>query len=143
MPDTDFCPTGLADLIADAIEAIGLEDVVLVGNDTGGGLCQVLVTRRPERIGRLVLMSSDAYEMALPLRLMLLAFSPARIPALARILFAAIRLLALRRPFLAPVMHAQHLAPEVSDSYTLPVDQPRDRVGREAAPRGARFHGAA
>ncbi|MPZ61419.1 MAG: hypothetical protein GEU93_09005 [Propionibacteriales bacterium] len=66
-------------------------------------------------------MSSDAYEMTLPLRLMLLAFSPARVPALARILFAPIRLPVLRGPFLAPVMHAQHLEPEVSDSYTLPI----------------------
>ena len=32
----DLSPYGLADLIADAIEALGLEDVTLVGNDTGG-----------------------------------------------------------------------------------------------------------
>ena len=52
-------PYGLADLIADAIEALGLDDVTLVGNDTGGALCQIVVTRRPERIGRLVLTSCD------------------------------------------------------------------------------------
>jgi pimeloyl-ACP methyl ester carboxylesterase len=53
----DLTPYGLADLIADALEA--LEQVTLVGNDTGGALCQMVVTRRPDRIGRLVLTSCD------------------------------------------------------------------------------------
>ena len=60
MPENaDLSVYALAALIADAIEELGLEDVTLVGNDTGGALCQVVVTRRPERIGRLVLTSCD------------------------------------------------------------------------------------
>ncbi len=66
--DADLEPPALADLIAGAIEAIGLEDVTLVGNDTGGALCQLVVTRRPERIARLVLTSCD-YRDAFPPRL--------------------------------------------------------------------------
>ena len=50
--DADLTPPALADLIADALEALGLEDVTLVGNDTGGALTQILATSRPERIGR-------------------------------------------------------------------------------------------
>ena len=50
---------GLAGLVADALDALGLEDVTLVGNDTGGALCQIVVTRRPERVGRLVLTPCD------------------------------------------------------------------------------------
>src|SRR5690348_9312821 len=34
--DADLTPYALADLVADAIEKLGLEDVTLVGNDTGG-----------------------------------------------------------------------------------------------------------
>ena len=65
-PDADLSPHGLAKLIADVIEALELTDVTLVGNDTGGALCQLVVTRHPERIGRLVLTPCDAYENYLP-----------------------------------------------------------------------------
>ena len=61
-PDADLGPPGLARLIADFITALDLDDVTLVGNDTGGALCQLVVTRHPERIGRLVLTPCDAFE---------------------------------------------------------------------------------
>src|SRR3954471_9282546 len=61
-PDADLTPYGLTKLIADFLEALDLTDVTLVGNDTGGGLCQILVTRHPERVGRLVLTPCDAFE---------------------------------------------------------------------------------
>jgi pimeloyl-ACP methyl ester carboxylesterase len=60
--DADLTPYGLAKLIADFLEALDLNDVTLVANDTGGGLSQILVTRHPERIGRLVLTPCDAFE---------------------------------------------------------------------------------
>ena len=49
-------------LIADFIDALDLDDVTLVGNDTGGAICQLVVDRRPERLGRLVLTNCDAFE---------------------------------------------------------------------------------
>jgi pimeloyl-ACP methyl ester carboxylesterase len=55
-------PEGVANLAADVLDELGLEDVTLVGNDTGGALAQVLVTSRPERIGRLILTPCDAFE---------------------------------------------------------------------------------
>ncbi|MGH2406193.1 MAG: alpha/beta fold hydrolase, partial [bacterium] len=39
----DLSPRGGAQLIADFIEALGLEGVTLVGNDTGGALCQLTI----------------------------------------------------------------------------------------------------
>src|SRR5262249_27347283 len=52
MPEAaDLTPHGLADLIADAVEALALEGVTLVGNDTGGALCQMVVTRRAPGAG--------------------------------------------------------------------------------------------
>jgi pimeloyl-ACP methyl ester carboxylesterase len=51
----DLSPPGLAKLIDQFLEALDLDDVTIVANDTGGGLAQVLVTQRPERVGRLVL----------------------------------------------------------------------------------------
>lgn len=62
----DRSPRGMAHLIADFLEAMELEEVTLVANDTGGAIAQLLVTERPERIGRLVLTPCDAYENFLP-----------------------------------------------------------------------------
>ena len=45
----DLCPPGVAELIADFLDALDLENVTLVGNDTGGALCQMLVTQHPDR----------------------------------------------------------------------------------------------
>lgn len=61
-PDADLSPYGIAATIADFLEALDLNDVTIVGNDSGGAMSQVLVTRHPERIGRLVLTNCDSYE---------------------------------------------------------------------------------
>jgi pimeloyl-ACP methyl ester carboxylesterase len=61
-PDADLTPPGMARLIADFLAALDLEDVTIVGNDSGGAISQVLVTRHPERITRLVLTNCDSYE---------------------------------------------------------------------------------
>ncbi len=38
--------------------------MTLVGSDTGGGICQLAVDARPDRIGRLVLTNCDAFDHA-------------------------------------------------------------------------------
>lgn len=58
----DLTPPGLAKLIADFLAKLELEDVTIVGNDSGGAISQVLVTSHPERIGRLVLTNCDTHE---------------------------------------------------------------------------------
>ncbi|MGN6215378.1 MAG: alpha/beta fold hydrolase [Solirubrobacterales bacterium] len=61
-PDADLSPPGIARLIADFMTKLELEDVTIVGNDSGGAMSQVLVTTRPERVGRLVLTNCDTHE---------------------------------------------------------------------------------
>jgi pimeloyl-ACP methyl ester carboxylesterase len=61
-PDADLSPPGIAGIIASLLEALELDDVTIVGNDSGGAMSQVLVTRHPERIGRLVLTNCDTHE---------------------------------------------------------------------------------
>lgn len=61
-PDADLSPAGVAATIASFLEALELEDVTIVGNDSGGAMSQVLVTSHPERIGRLVLTNCDTHE---------------------------------------------------------------------------------
>jgi pimeloyl-ACP methyl ester carboxylesterase len=98
-PDADLTPYGIAATIAAFLEKLDLTDVTIVGNDSGGAMSQVLVTRHPERIGRLVLTNCDTHEnfppgifkamppiAALPGGMAVLA-APFRIPALARAAF--------------------------------------------------------
>lgn len=61
-PNADLSPPGIAALIASFLEALELEDVTIVGNDSGGAMSQVLVTSHPKRIGRLVLTNCDTHE---------------------------------------------------------------------------------
>jgi pimeloyl-ACP methyl ester carboxylesterase len=58
----DLSMDGLAAMVAELLEALDLEDVVLVGNDTGGAIAQLVAVRSPERVGALVLTSCDAFE---------------------------------------------------------------------------------
>ena len=53
---------GVAGIVADVLAALDLKDVVLVGNDTGGVVTQLVAVHRPERLGALVLTSCDAFE---------------------------------------------------------------------------------
>lgn len=120
MPDdADLSPYGLADLIADAIEALGLEDVTLVGNDTGGALCQIAVTRRPERVGRLVLTSCD-YRDNFPPRMFGYLKPAAAIPGALRLLAAPMLLRAPRRlPFTYGWLTKEPIDRPAEDSYVL------------------------
>ena len=122
MPENaDLSVYGLADLIADAIEALGLEDATLVGNDTGGALCQVVVTRRPERIGRLVLTSCDYRDNFPPAMFAYLRFLPAISP-LVPALFAPLRLRPFRRaPIAIGWLTKRPVDSDAEDTYVLPV----------------------
>jgi pimeloyl-ACP methyl ester carboxylesterase len=120
MPDgADLSPHGLADLIADAIAALDLEDVTLVGNDTGGALCQMVVTRRPERIGRLVLTSCD-YRDNFPPALFAYFKPAAAIPGALKVLMAPMRLRAPRRlPIAFGWLVKRPIDRAAEDSYVL------------------------
>jgi pimeloyl-ACP methyl ester carboxylesterase len=58
----DLSAPGLSRLIAEFMQRLELENVTLVGNDTGGALCQIVAADHPERLGRLVLTTCDAFE---------------------------------------------------------------------------------
>jgi pimeloyl-ACP methyl ester carboxylesterase len=94
--NADLSPIGNARLIADFLEALDLDGVTLVGNDTGGALCQLVVTRHPERIGRLVLTNCDAYEN-FPPRLFAFLFYGAKLPGFLWTLAQPMRIAAMRR----------------------------------------------
>ncbi len=66
---TDLTPRVVAEIVAAFMVALDLRDVTLVGNDTGGAICQIVITAHPKRIARLVLTNCDAYEAFFPLLL--------------------------------------------------------------------------
>lgn len=61
-PGADRSITGVASIVADVLAALDLADVVLVGNDTGGVVTQLVAVHHPERVGAMVLTSCDAFE---------------------------------------------------------------------------------
>ncbi|HEY8763441.1 MAG TPA: alpha/beta fold hydrolase [Solirubrobacteraceae bacterium] len=61
-PGADQSPRGVARQIVAFLEALELDDVTLVGNDTGGAICQFLIDSDASRIGRVVLTNCDAFD---------------------------------------------------------------------------------
>jgi pimeloyl-ACP methyl ester carboxylesterase len=120
MPEAaDLTPHGLADLIADALDGLALEQVTLVGNDTGGALCQMVVTRRPERVGRLVLTSCD-YRDNFPPRMFRYFKPAAAVPGAMKLLMLPMRLRALRRlPLAFGWLVKRPIDRQAEDSYLL------------------------
>jgi pimeloyl-ACP methyl ester carboxylesterase len=60
--DADLSPRGVARLVVELLERLALDDVTLVGNDTGGALVQLVACDQPKRVGRIVLVSCDAFD---------------------------------------------------------------------------------
>lgn len=61
-PGADRSLPGIAAMVNAFMAALGLDDVVLVGNDTGGVITQLVAVDHPDRLGALVLTSCDAFE---------------------------------------------------------------------------------
>jgi pimeloyl-ACP methyl ester carboxylesterase len=60
--DRELTIEAIAAMVGEFLDELSLEDVLLVGNDTGGAVAQVVATSTPARIGALVLTSCDAFE---------------------------------------------------------------------------------
>ncbi|MGW5179630.1 alpha/beta fold hydrolase [Streptomyces sp. NPDC004082] len=61
-PEADLSPPGVARLVSELLDRLDLRDVVLVGNDTGGALVQLLLADGAPRVRRAVLVSCDAFD---------------------------------------------------------------------------------
>ena len=94
--DADLSPSGVVAVVIDALDRLGIERAILVGNDSGGALCQLMIAAHPHRLRALVLTSSDAYDTWLPFMfkpLELMAF----VPGLLRIVALLLQWPPLRR----------------------------------------------
>jgi pimeloyl-ACP methyl ester carboxylesterase len=99
-PDADLSPPAVAGMIAEFLEQLDLDRVTVVGNDTGGALSQILVTTRPERVGRLVLTNCDAFDNFPPKLFAFLGLA-ARVPGGLAAIAQPLRFKPLRRTPLA------------------------------------------
>jgi pimeloyl-ACP methyl ester carboxylesterase len=61
-PGADLSPIAVASAVTGLLGALGLHDVVLVGSDTGGALCQLALRGDTHRVRGLVLTNCDAFE---------------------------------------------------------------------------------
>ena len=61
--DADLSPAGAAKLVAEFLEALELEDVVLIAGDFGAVVAKVAAARHNQRIGALVITNCDALEV--------------------------------------------------------------------------------
>ncbi len=120
-PDADLTPDGVAQTVADLIAALDLERVTLVGNDSGGAISQIVVTRHPERIERLVLTSCDAFEIFPPRMFQYLSIV-ARVPGAMFALGQSMRSPITRRlPIAYGALWNETPEHAVMDSYVGPV----------------------
>jgi pimeloyl-ACP methyl ester carboxylesterase len=135
--DADLSPPGIADLIAGFLETLDLDGATIVGNDSGGAMSQVLVTRRPERVGRLVLTNCDTHENFPPSVFKLMP-PLAKLPGAMTVIGLPFRIGPLRRAAFAPFAK-RPIPPELIDSWMEP-SQRDPGVKRDTAKVTAGMH---
>jgi pimeloyl-ACP methyl ester carboxylesterase len=117
----DLSPGGVAQLIRDFIAALGLSEVTLVGNDTGGAICQVMLGGDTSRIRAAVLTDCDAFA-AFPPRGLAPLFRALRHPGLVAGLAVALRSATVRHGRLAyGPLSSRPLDAELTRSWTQPL----------------------
>ncbi len=114
---------GMTRIVVEFLDALGLRGVTLVGNDTGGAICQSVVASYPERVHRLVLTNCDAFENFLPPVLRYVQWG-AHVPGFVSLMSAVLRVRALRRlPITFGWLTRRPIEDRVLDSYLAPLMQ--------------------
>ena len=116
-PGFDASPRAVARLVLELLDALELEDVTLVGNDTGGAICQFVLDERPERIARVVLTNCDCFDQFPPAPFNALRWLP-RIPGAVAATALSARLGIVRRVGFAPI--AKRLSRAQVDAWWKP-----------------------
>jgi len=119
--DADLSAEGCGALLADALDALAVDEVTLVGNDSGGAYSQIAVSRRPDRVARLVLTSCETPYDEFPPRPFDGLPAAARDPEVLGQLLAALEDPEVRKLPAAFGLLVKHpLQRRVSDAYALP-----------------------
>ena len=119
-PGADLSPLGLARVVVDTMDALGLERATLVGNDTGGAICQLVAAHHPERVERLVLTSCDAFDN-FPPRMFAGLVAAARVPGGLRALMTTMRIPGVARsPLAFGLLTKRRVPDEVMRAWVAP-----------------------
>jgi pimeloyl-ACP methyl ester carboxylesterase len=116
----DITPRGVAELVGDFLAALELEDVTLVGNDTGGAISQLVALDHGERVGRLVLTNCDCFEVFPPKEFLPLVKS-ARVPGAVYAGLQPMRSAAARRTPMAYGGLAREIPDDVTAAWVEPA----------------------
>lgn len=132
----DLTPPGLARLLVEVLDGLGLPRVTVVGVDTGGALAQLLMARHRDRVDTVVLTACDAYEDFPPRSLLGWAFRPLFWPGGLAVLALATRFAVGRGLLIAkPITHAG-VDDETLVRWTEPLRDRRIRRDTRAAMNG-------
>src|SRR3954452_8775283 len=147
-PAADLTPQGCGRLIASVLDELALEDVTLVGNDSGGAYSQIATAASPDRVARLVLNSCETADSAFPPPPFDGLPAAAKDPAAFAEAVQALRDRAFRlEPAVWGLLVKHPLDDQVSDSYALPClenpDVVRDVCKVMASASAAPVHDAA
>jgi pimeloyl-ACP methyl ester carboxylesterase len=61
-PDQDVSVTANANMLEQFLDALNIDQVDLVGNDSGGGIAQIFAATHPERVRSLTITNSDVHD---------------------------------------------------------------------------------
>jgi pimeloyl-ACP methyl ester carboxylesterase len=61
-PDQDVSVTANANMLREFLDALKIDNVDLIGNDSGGGISQIFAANNPERVRTLTLTDCDAHD---------------------------------------------------------------------------------
>ena len=124
--EADLSPPGVAKLIAEFLDALDLDDVTVVANDTGGAITQILMVNHPQRLGRVVLTPCDAFEDFLPQPFTSLPAVVRTVPGAVWMAGPLLRLPSVQRlPFVFGWLAKREIPAEIIDSYLRPTRDSR------------------
>src|SRR5216684_52181 len=61
-PDQDVSVTANAAMLREFLDALKIDQVDLVGNDSGGGIAQIFAARHPDKVRTLTLTNCDTHD---------------------------------------------------------------------------------
>lgn len=130
-PDQEYTLTGMAEFLANFCDALDLREIDLVGNDTGGAICQVFAVREAGRLRTFTLTNCDT-QGNLPPKAFMSTIWMARLRLLAptgRMLRKSVGV-ARKQMFAATYQDVKHVPLEIVRGWVEPLFGSRDAARR-------------
>lgn len=136
LPGADLSPPGLADLLVEVLDGLGVSSAHVVGVDTGGALSQLLMAQHRDRVGSVVLTACDAYEDFPPRTPLAMLLRPLGWPGGLAVASVVLRLAVARRLLTPRAVTHRGVQDAVLLRWTTPLRNPAVRADTTAVLRG-------